>query len=49
MFKAVAAVFQQIMTELSGAGSEHRIVAITKTVLKLMKQNVCMQMTCIAD
>jgi hypothetical protein len=33
-------MFQQIMTELSGAESEEdRIMAITRTVLKLMKQN----------
>jgi hypothetical protein len=40
MFKAVATAFQQIMTELNGAESEEvRIMAITKVVLKLMKQN----------
>jgi hypothetical protein len=33
-------IFQQIMTELNGAESEEdRIMAITKTVFKLMKQN----------
>jgi hypothetical protein len=42
MFKVVATVFQQIMTELNGAESEEdRIVAITKIVLKLMKQITC--------
>jgi hypothetical protein len=40
MFKAVATIFQQIMRELSGAEPEKdRIRAITKVVLKLMKQN----------
>jgi hypothetical protein len=34
-FKVVTPVFQQIMTELSVAESEDRIVAITKFVLKL--------------
>jgi hypothetical protein len=39
MFK-VAIIVQQIMTELNGAVSEeNEIVAITKTVLNLMKQN----------
>jgi hypothetical protein len=39
MFK-VAAIVQQIMTELNGAVSEEsKIVAITKIVLNLMKQN----------
>jgi hypothetical protein len=39
MFK-VAAIVQQIMTELNGAVSEeNKIVAITKIVLNLMKQN----------
>jgi hypothetical protein len=39
MFK-VATVVQQIMTELNGAVSEeHKIVAITKIVLNLMKHN----------
>jgi hypothetical protein len=39
-FTAVATIFQQIMTELNGAEPEEdRIVAITKIVLKLMKQN----------
>jgi hypothetical protein len=38
MFKVVAVVFQQIMTEFSWAESEEdRIVAITKIVSKLMK------------
>jgi hypothetical protein len=42
MFKVVTTVFQQIMTELNGAESEeYRIVAITKIVFKLMKQNGC--------
>jgi hypothetical protein len=39
MFKAVATIFQQIMTELTGAELEDRIMTITKTALKLMKQN----------
>jgi hypothetical protein len=42
MFTVVATVFQQIMTQLSGAGpesEEDRIVAIAEIVLKLMKQN----------
>jgi hypothetical protein len=35
-------VFQQFMTELSGADlEEDRIVAITKTVFRLIKQNGC--------
>jgi hypothetical protein len=39
MHKVISAV-QQIMTELSGAVSEEgKIVAITKIVLKLMKEN----------
>jgi hypothetical protein len=39
MFK-VAAIVQQIMTEFNGAVSEEsKIVAITKIVIKLMKQN----------
>jgi hypothetical protein len=39
MFKVVTTVFQQIMRELNGAESEEdRIVAITKIVLQLMKQ-----------
>jgi hypothetical protein len=42
MFKVVTMVFQRIMTELSGAESEEdRIVAITKIVSELMKQNGC--------
>jgi hypothetical protein len=42
MFNAVATVFQQIVTELNEAEpEENRIVAITKIVLKLMKQNGC--------
>jgi hypothetical protein len=42
MFKVVATIFQQIMTELNGAKSEEdRIMAITKIVLKLIKQNGC--------
>jgi hypothetical protein len=42
MFKEVAPVFQQIMTELCVAEpEEERIVAITKMVSKLMKQNGC--------
>jgi hypothetical protein len=40
MFKVVAMIFQQIVTELNQAESEEdRIMAITKIVLKLMKQN----------
>jgi hypothetical protein len=35
----VISVVQQIMTELSGAVSEGKIVAITKIVLKLIKGN----------
>jgi hypothetical protein len=42
MFKVVSTAFQQIMSELNRAKSEgDRIVAITKIVLKLMKQNGC--------
>jgi hypothetical protein len=42
MFDIVAAIFHQIMTELTGAETEEdRIVAITKIVLKLIKQNGC--------
>jgi hypothetical protein len=42
MFKVLAVVFQQIITELNGAKAEEdRIVVITKIVLKLMKQNGC--------
>jgi hypothetical protein len=37
MFTAVATVFQQIMTQLNGAEAEE--VAITKSILELMKQN----------
>jgi hypothetical protein len=41
MFR-VTIVVQQIMTELNGAMSEEdKIVAITKTVLNLMKQDGC--------
>jgi hypothetical protein len=40
MFTTVAMAFQQIVTELSGDQSEEeRIMATTKTVLQLMKQN----------
>jgi hypothetical protein len=40
VFTVNTTIFQQIMTELSGAESEDdRIVVFTKTVLKLMKQN----------
>jgi hypothetical protein len=40
MLTVVARIFQQIMTESNGAESEEdRIVVITKTVLKLVKQN----------
>jgi hypothetical protein len=40
MFTAVATIFQQIMTELNGAGrEENRIMFITKIVAKLIKQN----------
>jgi hypothetical protein len=39
MFTVVATIFQQIMAERNGAESEEdRIMAITKIVLKLMKQ-----------
>jgi uncharacterized tellurite resistance protein B-like protein len=42
MFKVVSTVFHQVISELSGAESEEdRIVAITKMLLKLMKQNGC--------
>jgi hypothetical protein len=39
MFKIATMIFQQIMTEVSRAVSEDRIMAITKILLKLMKQN----------
>jgi hypothetical protein len=40
MFTVVATIFQHIMTELNGAESEEdRIMTITKTVLRLIKQN----------
>jgi hypothetical protein len=40
MFTVVATIFQQITTELNGTESEEdRIMAITRIVLKLMKQN----------
>jgi Na+/phosphate symporter len=40
MFKVVTTTFQQIMTKFNGADSEKdRIMTITKTLLKLMKQN----------
>jgi hypothetical protein len=40
VFEVVAAVFQQIMTELNGAKSEEdRIAAIAKIVLNIMKQH----------
>jgi hypothetical protein len=36
MFKVVATVFQQVMTELNGAGSEEdKIMAITKNCIKI--------------
>ena len=35
----VVTVVQQIMTEFNGAVSEDKIMAITKIVLNLMKQN----------
>jgi hypothetical protein len=42
MFKVVATIFQQIMTELNGNESEEdRIMVIAKIVLKLMKRNGC--------
>jgi hypothetical protein len=42
IFKVVATIFQQLMTELSGTKSEEdRIMAISKIILKLMKQNGC--------
>jgi hypothetical protein len=44
MFKVVATVFQQIMTELNGAESEENgIVAVTKIVLNLMKQTTTVE------
>jgi hypothetical protein len=40
VFKVVGVVFQRIMTELNGdKPEEERIVAITRIVLNLMKQN----------
>jgi hypothetical protein len=40
MFTVVATIFQQIVTDLNGVESEEeRIVAITKIVFKLMKQD----------
>jgi hypothetical protein len=40
MFKVVATILQQIVTELNGTESEEdRIMAIKKIVLKVMKQN----------
>jgi hypothetical protein len=40
VFTVVATVFQQIMTELNGAEPEEdRVIAITKIVLKFIKQN----------
>jgi hypothetical protein len=40
MYTVVAAIFQQIVIELSGAESEaDRIMVITKIVLKRIKQN----------
>jgi hypothetical protein len=40
MFRVVTMIFQQIVTELSGAESEEdRIITITKIVLNAMKQN----------
>jgi hypothetical protein len=40
IFKVVAKIFQQIVTELSGAVSEEdRIISLTKIVFKFMKQN----------
>jgi uncharacterized tellurite resistance protein B-like protein len=40
MFKVAATIFQQIMSELDGAKREEdRIMAITKMLLKLIKQN----------
>jgi hypothetical protein len=40
MFTVVATIFQQIMTDLNGVETEeYRILAITKIILKLMKQN----------
>jgi hypothetical protein len=50
MLEAVWTIFQQIMTELNGAESEEeRIVVVTRIVLKLMKQNGCIYMTCTTD
>jgi hypothetical protein len=49
MFEVVAKVFRQNMTEFSGAESEEgKIWAITEIVLKLVKQDACIQMTCTA-
>jgi hypothetical protein len=40
MFTVVATIFQQIVTQLNGAGSEEdRIMAVIRIALKLMKQN----------
>jgi hypothetical protein len=40
MFAVVTMIFQQIMIEFNGAEPEEdRIIVITKTTLKLMKQN----------
>jgi hypothetical protein len=42
MFRLTATVFQQIMVQLNGAGTEEvRKMIITKIILKLMKQNGC--------
>jgi hypothetical protein len=50
MLTVVATIFQQIMTELNGAKAEEdRIVDNTEIVIKLMKQNGCIQMVCTAE
>jgi hypothetical protein len=42
MFTVVATICQQIMMELNGAEPEaDRIMAVTKIILKLVKQNGC--------
>jgi hypothetical protein len=38
MFKVVATIFQQIMTELNGTAKEDRVMTITKIVLKLVNK-----------
>jgi hypothetical protein len=42
MFKAVAMIFQQIMTDLNGAESEEdRTMGITKSCIKTREENGC--------